>query len=305
MIRQKPVTSKTATATLTYSEMGDVVVNSSSATTITLPSPLSGCWYRVVNIGTGTVSVYYGSTLATLAQYSHVLALANGTSGWWVAKGLGAITKSEVEAVLTGEISTHTHADNVLSGASAPTTATVGTLGQLYLETTTPKAYICTAVADPVYTWDELGGGGAATFIELNDVPSTYSGQGGKLVKVNSGETGLEFGDAPASTFTGLSDTPSSYSGAAGKIVRVNSTPDGLVFDDVPVVVILGMYATLTDLQTAHPTGTAGDAYAVGTSTSNEIYIWDPDTTAWVSIGDVKGPQGADGASAETFWGGM
>lgn len=33
-----------------------------------------------------------------------------------------------------------------------------------------------------------------STFLSLLDTPSTYSGQGGKFVKVNPGETGLEFG---------------------------------------------------------------------------------------------------------------
>jgi len=37
------------------------------------------------------------------------------------------------------------------------------------------------------------GGGGAENFIDLLDVPSSYSGQGGKVVAVNSGETAVEF----------------------------------------------------------------------------------------------------------------
>ena len=37
-----------------------------------------------------------------------------------------------------------------------------------------------------------------------------------------------------ATTFTGLTDTPSSYSGQAGKWIKVNSTPDGLEFTDAP-----------------------------------------------------------------------
>lgn len=59
---------------------------------------------------------------------------------------------------------------------------------------------------------------------------------------------------------------------------------------------VLGLYGTLADLQTAHPTGEAGDAYAVGTSSSNEIYIWN--SNEWTSIGPIKGdtgPRGEDG----------
>jgi hypothetical protein len=40
---------------------------------------------------------------------------------------------------------------------------------------------------------DEVPLGGATNFIELLDVPSSYSGQGGKIVRVNVGGTALEF----------------------------------------------------------------------------------------------------------------
>lgn len=76
------------------------------------------------------------------------------------------------------------------------------------------------------------GGAGRTTFVSLNDTPSSYSGEAGQIVAVNSGETGLEFIAPPTgtSTFTGLNDTPSSYSGEAGKLVVVNSGATGLEF---------------------------------------------------------------------------
>lgn len=38
------------------------------------------------------------------------------------------------------------------------------------------------------------GGGGAADFTDLGDVPSSYTGEAGKFVRVNGAENGLEFG---------------------------------------------------------------------------------------------------------------
>lgn len=73
------------------------------------------------------------------------------------------------------------------------------------------------------------GGGGASAFIDLTDVPSSYTGQAGKVAKVKGDETGLEFGDA-ASAFIGLTDVPASYAGQAGKMVSVNGSASGLVF---------------------------------------------------------------------------
>ena len=58
---------------------------------------------------------------------------------------------------------------------------------------------------------------------------------------------------------------------------------------------VLALYSTLLSLQTAHPVGAPGDAYAVGTATNNEIYIWDVDGEEWRNIGALQGPQGPQG----------
>jgi hypothetical protein len=42
---------------------------------------------------------------------------------------------------------------------------------------------------------DEHGGGGATTFLGLADTPDSYSGQSGKIPKVKTDESGLEFAD--------------------------------------------------------------------------------------------------------------
>jgi len=41
--------------------------------------------------------------------------------------------------------------------------------------------------------WSAPSGGGADNFLDLTDTPDLYTDQGGKFIKVNSGETGLEF----------------------------------------------------------------------------------------------------------------
>jgi hypothetical protein len=61
-------------------------------------------------------------------------------------------------------------------------------------------------------------GGGAAAFLDLADVPGAYTGHGGRLVRVNAGETGLEF-VAHAYDFGFVkAETPSS-SEVIGKVV--------------------------------------------------------------------------------------
>lgn len=55
-------------------------------------------------------------------------------------------------------------------------------------------------------------------------------------------------------------------------------------------LMILDEYATLADLQTAHPTGDSGDAYLVGTSPNFTLYIWSTANAAWVDGGALTSP---------------
>ena len=50
---------------------------------------------------------------------------------------------------------------------------------------------------------------------------------------------------------------------------------------------ILDVYPTLSDLETAHPTGQPGDAYQVGTAPSFTLYIWSTSQSQWVPAGTL------------------
>ena len=56
-------------------------------------------------------------------------------------------------------------------------------------------------------------------------------------------------------------------------------------------VTIRGSYNTYAELIAAHPTGSDGDAYMVGT----DLYVWNG--TAWEDVGQIQGPQGPAGTS--------
>ena len=75
--------------------------------------------------------------------------------------------------------------------------------------------------------------------------------------------------------------------------------PQGPRGTDGTSFVVRGMYETLDALTAAHATGSAGDAYAVGDDTSNQIYIWDVDAGAWVNMGALQGPAGKDGTDGK------
>ena len=90
----------------------------------------------------------------------------------------------------------------------------------------------------------------------------------------------------------GETDTGTPATGPEGKQGPKGDQGDGLK--------ILGLYGTLAALQSAHPTGSAGDAYSVGTPEDNEVYIWDVDAGAWKNIGALQGPTGPEGLQGPT-----
>lgn len=78
---------------------------------------------------------------------------------------------------------------------------------------------------------------------------------------------------------------------------RVDTGRDGTDGADGTSVNILGSYNTLTELQTAHPTGNAGDAYIIG----GNLYVWAVDDAEWDNVGNIQGPAGKDGENAKSI----
>lgn len=58
---------------------------------------------------------------------------------------------------------------------------------------------------------------------------------------------------------------------------------------------VRGRFNTYTELTTVYPAGQEGWAYAVGSASDNVIYVWDVEVSAWVSLGKLQGPAGAQG----------
>ena len=62
--------------------------------------------------------------------------------------------------------------------------------------------------------------------------------------------------------------------------------PQGIQGETGAGLEILDRYATLADLQAAHPTGNPGDAYMVG----DHLYIWSVSASAWIDAGTLSSP---------------
>lgn len=115
----------------------------------------------------------------------------------------------------------------------------------------------------------------------------------GSVAKGAKGDPGVtpHIGDN-GNWFIGDTDTGVTAQGPEGKQGPKGDQGDGLK--------ILGLYATIAALQAAHPTGNAGDAYAVGTESENVIYNWDVDAGSWKNIGALQGPEGPQGKPGNT-----
>ena len=66
--------------------------------------------------------------------------------------------------------------------------------------------------------------------------------------------------------------------------------PQGPKGDTGSGLQILDIYPTLAALQSAHPTGSAGDAYLVGTEGNYVLYIWSETSSAWSNAGTLTTP---------------
>ena len=116
-----------------------------------------------------------------------------------------------------------------------------------------------------------------------------------KSVKGPKGDTGPQGpkGDTGATGATGPQG-PKGDTGPQGP-----QGEQGPVGQDGDSYTVKGLYATLSALQAAHPTGSAGDAWFVGTADSNVVYQWDVDQAAWVNVGALKGPKGDKGDNGD------
>ena len=116
----------------------------------------------------------------------------------------------------------------------------------------------------------------------------TTSTPGGRYIRGPQGVQGIQGPEGPQGK-TG-STGPQGIQGLQGpQGIPGKDGADGKSF------AILGMYATLQDLIAAHPSGNAGDAFAVGTADDNTIYNWNTEKRIWDDLGPIQGPAGPQG----------
>ena len=125
---------------------------------------------------------------------------------------------------------------------------------------------------------------GATTFTGLTDTPSTYTAN--KVLKVNSGGTGIEFADY---TFTSLLDTPNGLT--ANKWIQVNGAGTALSLVDAP-----SSGASVTTDDTPPSTPSDGDLWWDSQNGRLHVYYQDANSSQWVDA-TGRGVSNSSGSS--------
>jgi hypothetical protein len=164
---------------------------------------------------------------------------------------------------------------NVLS-VSTVTTGNPGSIASVTIAGTSPSQTISFII--PRGDTGETGATGATGEQGIQGVQGIQGEQGIQGLKGDKGDTGAT-GATGATGPTG----PQGSQGIQGI--------QGVQGEQGTGVNILGSYANLTALQTAHPAGNPADAYLI----NNDLYVWSQSTSSWINVGTIRGPQGDQG----------
>ncbi len=189
------------------------------------------------------------------------------------------------------------------TGATGPTGFGVRILGSYasfeLLQSEEPLGLIGDGwlVGDNLYVWDNVN----VNWLNVGPVrgPTGPTGPLGPTGP-SGGPTGPQGATGPTGDTgpTGPGVTgPTGATGATGATGPTGATgATGATGGTGPAgtsITILGSYPSLVDLQTAHPTGNAGDGYLV----NGVLYVWDAVGSEWDSVGTIQGPTGPVGAT--------
>lgn len=87
----------------------------------------------------------------------------------------------------------------IVTNAGAPTTSTVGTVGQILEDTTNGKLYICTDATNP-YVWEEVGAGGGGGGDAVYSTKTTSNSNTGGAVYIGDKNANQEVQGDPTTT---------------------------------------------------------------------------------------------------------
>ena len=153
--------------------------------------------------------------------------------------------------------------------AGAPTTATVGTVGQLLEDTTNGKLYICTAAdtVTPSYTWAEVGGASGPTVVQTTGTSTT------DVMSQNAVTRTLFDGDGTSSATTNHIAIGTNSATQGGKTAYASVSVGGGARANGEFGIAIGGYGTNDAYATASASGIAIGGYNPNASGDGSIAV--------------------------------
>ena len=127
----------------------------------------------------------------------------------------------------------------------------------------------------------------------------TFAAKGADGAKGEQGAPGPQGPTGPtgATGATGPQGIPGTTGATGATGPQGVQGPRGEKGADGASFVVSGTVETVEDLP---PTGTAGEAYFVGSIAPRPVYVWSENLSAWVNQGPLQGPQGEQGEQGPT-----
>lgn len=127
----------------------------------------------------------------------------------------------------------------------------------------------------------------------------TFAAKGADGAKGEQGAPGPQGPTGPtgATGATGPQGIPGTTGATGATGPQGIQGPQGEKGADGASFVVSGTVETVEDLP---PTGTAGEAYFVGSIAPRPVYVWSENLSAWVNQGPLQGPQGEPGPQGPT-----
>lgn len=145
------------------------------------------------------------------------------------------------------------------------------------------------------------GGAGATTFIGLTDTPSNFTSSGLKLVRVNTGETALEYTEPTPTIITSLTE---------GNVIVGDNSDTGSSLDaSGNAKIMVGNGTTITsvaisgDVSLANDGSTTVSGLTLGSDAQGDIYYRGSSALARLAAGTVGQALCSGGAGANPYWG--
>ena len=169
----------------------------------------------------------------------------------------------------------------------SPTTNeyTISDIGKVARQIDNDTYYI---LIDTTPTWSQIDSGGFDTFLEMSDTPSTYTGQAGNVVQVNTGATAVEFGQAlrtiDSPTFTnlnltgGIANLVGDFTISATSCLEVTSDSDLFLTSalgelDLDAITLIQITAASGDVRIRSQGTTTKIINTLGTNTSATSFV--------------------------------